>query len=193
MAATPITVPDKLLKIADEIAEFGSANLTRLTVLKKWFDGPLGPNRMRAFGAWMARQAIANGLKAADDEVVPLFKEARSVLRGCDRLRPKFSPAEQEKLRAVHDHLRDFQSTYRRIQWGAVRQIDNWQLYLVERGLALLMRHSYPSEAYRLAASYCENYDPKYGNGLNGPSRGRILDIMRFVRRVEAAGSEPAL
>ena len=192
MAAKPITVPEKLLKLADEIAEVGSANLTRLTVLKKWFEGPLGPNRMRAFGAWMGRQAIANGLKAADDEVVPLLKEARSVLRGCDRFRPELSAAEHEKMRAVHDHLRDFQNTYRRIQWGAVRQIENWQVYLVERGLALLMRHSYPSDAYRLAASYCENYDPRYGNGLNGPSRDRILDTARFLRRMEGAESEPA-
>lgn len=192
MAGKPITVSEKLLRLADEIAESGSANLTRLTVLKKWFDGPLGPNRMRAFGASIARQAIVNGLKAADDDVVPLFKEARSVFRGCDRFRPTFSPAEQEQLRTVHDHLRDFQNTYRQIQWGAVRQIENLQLFLVESGLALLMRYSYPSEAYRLAASYCENYDPKYGNGLNGPSRGRILDIVRFVRRMEAAESEPA-
>lgn len=191
MAAKPITVPEKLLKVADEIAEDGCANLTRLTVLKKWFDGPLGSNRMRAFGAWMAWWSIVNGLKVADDEVVPLFKEARSVLRGCDRFRPKFSPAEQEKLRAVHDHLRDFQNTYRHIQWGAVRQIKNWQLFLVESGLALLMRHSYPSEPYRLAASYCQNYDSRYGNGLNGPSGGRILDIVQFVRRMEMAESEP--
>jgi hypothetical protein len=191
MAAKPITVPEKLLKVADEIAEGGSANLTRLTVLKKWFDGPLGPSRMRAFGAWMAQRAIVNGLKAADDEVAPLFKEARSALRGCDRFPRKFSPAEQEKLRTVHNHLRDFQDTYRRIQWGAVRQIENWQLFLVESGLALLMRHSYPSEAYRLAASYCENYDSRYFNGLNGPSSDRILDIARFVRRMEAAESDP--
>lgn len=192
MAAKPITVVEKLLKLADEIAVVGCANLTRLTVLKKWFDGPLGPNRMRAFGAWMARRVIANGLKSACDEVVPLFKEARSVLRGCDRFRPKFLPAQQEKLRTVHDHLRDFQNNYRHIQWGAVRQIENWQLFLVESGLALLMRHSYPAEAYRLAASYCQNYNPRYGNSLNGPSRVRILDIARFVRRMEAAESGPA-
>jgi hypothetical protein len=191
MAARPITISEKLLKLADEIAEVGCANLTRLTVLKKWFDGPLGPNRVRAFGAWISQRAIVNGLEDADDQVLPLFKEARSVLRGCDRFRPEFSPAEQEKLRAVHHHLRDFQNTYRRIKWGAVREIENRQLFLVESGLALLMWHSYPSEAYQLAASYCQNYDPRYGNGLNGPSRDRILDTLRFVRRTEAAESDP--
>ena len=54
------------------------------------------------------------------------------------------------------------------------------------------MRQSYPSEAYQLAANYCQNYDPRYFNGLNGPSRDRILDIVRFVRRMEAAESDRA-
>ena len=31
------SIPEKLLKIAAEIAVRGNANLTRLTILKKWF------------------------------------------------------------------------------------------------------------------------------------------------------------
>jgi hypothetical protein len=38
-----------------------------------------------------------------------------------------------------------------------------------------------PSEGYRLAANYCEHYDPPYGNGLNGPSVNRIEEIAGFV------------
>ena len=30
-------IPEKLIKIAEEIETTGQANLTRLTVLKKWF------------------------------------------------------------------------------------------------------------------------------------------------------------
>jgi hypothetical protein len=33
-------IPEKLLKIADDIAERGNANLIRLTVMKKWFGHP---------------------------------------------------------------------------------------------------------------------------------------------------------
>jgi hypothetical protein len=33
-------ISEKLLKIAAEIGEHGNANLTRLTVLKKWFGHP---------------------------------------------------------------------------------------------------------------------------------------------------------
>jgi hypothetical protein len=32
------SVPEKLLKVVDEIDEQGHASLTRLTVLKKWFE-----------------------------------------------------------------------------------------------------------------------------------------------------------
>jgi hypothetical protein len=51
-------VAQKLLKIADDIASKGDAALTRLTVLKKWFDQP---GRLPAFALWMAYRAIARG------------------------------------------------------------------------------------------------------------------------------------
>jgi hypothetical protein len=41
-------------------------------------------------------------------------------------------------------------------------------------------------EGYRLAANYCSNYDPRYGNSLNGPSRRRIEEIIDFIDHVEA-------
>lgn len=43
-----------------------------------------------------------------------------------------------------------------------------------------------PTEGYRLAANYCENYDLRYGNSLNGPSRRRIAEVIDFIDRVEA-------
>jgi len=33
-------VPEKLLKVVEEIDAHGQANLTRLVVLKKWFEPP---------------------------------------------------------------------------------------------------------------------------------------------------------
>ena len=45
-------VPEKLLAIVDEIDAQRHANLTRLTVLKKWFEHP---GRLPAFGLWVAK------------------------------------------------------------------------------------------------------------------------------------------
>ena len=44
-------IPEKLLKIADAIAEQGNVPLTRLTVLKEWFERP---GRLLAFAVWVA-------------------------------------------------------------------------------------------------------------------------------------------
>src|SRR5438309_11048568 len=47
-------IPEKLLAISDEIVARGHANLTRLTVLKPWFERP---NRLRAFAICVAARA----------------------------------------------------------------------------------------------------------------------------------------
>ncbi len=51
-------IPEKLLKIVEEIDERGDANLTRLAVLKKWFERP---ERLSAFAIWVA--ATLNGFR----------------------------------------------------------------------------------------------------------------------------------
>jgi hypothetical protein len=65
----------------------------------------------------------------------------------------------------------------------------------VESGLGLYLWHgNSPTAGYRLAAAYCEHYDPRYGNGLNGPSVERIEEIAGFVLSTEAfeeTGSKP--
>ena len=49
-------VPEKLLKLLDDIDTRGNVPLTRLTVLKKWFEHP---GRLSVFGLWVARLAAA--------------------------------------------------------------------------------------------------------------------------------------
>lgn len=72
-----------------------------------------------------------------------------------------------------------------------MRVVHCWPLLLVEEGLALhggLYRH--PSDGYKLAADWSQNYDSKYGNGLNGPSRGKLQELVRFMFAVEALEDE---
>ena len=67
-----------------------------------------------------------------------------------------------------------------------MRIIHDQNLFFVESGLGLYLWHrNSPSQAYRLAASYCEHYDPRYGNGLSGPSAKRIQEIADFTLAVE--------
>jgi len=178
------TVPEKLLKIIDEIDTSGNASLTRLTVLKKWFECP---GRLPAFGLWVAARAASRKGKRAG-AAGGLFNAARVLLAGRDKIAPKPNRTAAKNL---HDRLRDFQNEYRNQQWGPVRIVHHWNLMLVEQGLALYLWHrDSPPHGYQLAADYCQHHDSRYGNGLNGPSRTKLIEIVRFMFSVEALEDE---
>ena len=178
------TVPEKLLKITDDISQTGTANLTRLTVLKKWFETP---GRLQPFAIWVADRATSRKGKT-QGEAGQLFREARALLSNLDRMEPKLDRPAAELL---HAKLVGYQDDYRNDRWGRIRIVNNWQLLLIEKGLAIaLNRHPRPAEGYKLAADYCQHYDPKYGNTLNGPSSSKIHEIVRWMFTHEALEQE---
>ena len=174
-------IPDKLLKIIDLINETGNTSLTRLTILKKWFKQD--PKRLSSFSIFIANRALTSQGKT-EGEAVELFREAGALLNHTAVFDPKISRRAANTLLGA---LRAFQNEYKHLQWGAVRIIVDHNLLLIEEGLRIYLQGAdSPSEGYRLAVRYCENYDPKYGNGLNGPSISRITEISRFIRDIEA-------
>ena len=63
---------------------------------------------------------------------------------------------------------------------------------LIEHALAAYLWHTdSPADGYKLAADYCQNYDSRYGNGLNGPSRTKIEEIVRFLFTIEPVEDAP--
>lgn len=72
------SAPEKLLKVVDEIDAHGHASLTRLTVLKKWFERP---KRLSAFSLWAAARAVSRKGKTGG-AAATLFLEARALLAG---------------------------------------------------------------------------------------------------------------
>ena len=172
--------PEKLLKIVDEIDLHGYASLTRLTVLKKWFERP---KRLSAFALWVAARAVSRNGQTGE-AAAALFLEARALLADLDKIKPKL---ERQPAQRLHDRLRDFQNEYKNQQWGPVRIVHNWNLLLVEEALGICLWHAdSPSHGYKLAADYCQHYDSRYSNSLNGPSRAKIEEIVRFMLAVEA-------
>lgn len=173
-------IPEKLLKISDEIAARGSANLTRLTVLKKWFDYS---GRLPPFAVWVASRASSRKGRT-NGEAVELFRQARALLA---RVIPYAPKLDRKLAKVLHDRLQTFQNEYKNQQWDTVRIIHNWDLMLVEQALAIYLWHSdSPAHGYKLAADYCQHYDSHYGSGLNGPSRTKIEEIVRFMHTLEA-------
>jgi hypothetical protein len=180
-------VPEKLLAIVEEIDAQGYASLTRLTVLKKWFEHP---SRLTAFGLWVARRSAGRKgkTKAAAGA---LLDEARALL-GTTATRESFlQPVDLQATQRLHDRARDFQNKFQHQQWGPVRIIHCWPLLLVERGLALHLGKAHsPTDGYKLAADFCQHYDSRHGNSLNGPSRTKIMEIVRFMFTLEAIEDE---
>lgn len=176
-------VPEKLLAIVEDIDAHGSATLTRLTVLKKWFEGP---GRLPAFGLWMAKRAA--GQKGKTKAAAGALRDEARDLLGTTATREDFRrTVDRRAAKLLHDRARDFQNEFDHQQWGAVRIIHCWPLLLVEQGLALYLGfHDTPSDGYKLAADYCQHDDSRYGNSLNGPSRTKIREIARFMFRIEA-------
>lgn len=174
------TVPEKLLVVAADIKEQRFASLTRLTVLKKWFEEP---NRLSSFAIFIAKRACGRKGKSTG-EAAKLFQNARALLKDTNILCPTMSREAAEKL---HSRLHAFQNEHKKLRWGTARIIKNQNLFLVEGGLRIHLWHlDLPQEGYRLATKYCEHYDPSYGNCLNGPSYTKILEIVRFMFTIEA-------
>lgn len=173
-------IPEKLLAIIQQIDEEGDAQITRLTVLKKWFDSPA---RIKSFAIWLATRVCAQAGKTKPD-VKKLFAAARKLIRGKDLMSPTF---DRKEVSALIELLRGYQDEYVKQRWGNIRSVKNWNLYLVEQSLELWLWGEHSLEAaYLLAASYCKHYSSRHRRELNGPSRGKILEIVRFMNRIEA-------
>jgi len=181
------TVPEKLLKIIDDIDTQGNASLTRLTVLKKWFERS---GRLSAFGLWVARQAAGRKDKTQDGAGA-LLDETRALLGSAATRKSLFQQIDRKAAQSLHDRARKFQNEFQKQQWGPVRIIHCWPLLLVEEGLALHAGlHRHPSSGYKLAADWAQHFDTCHGNGLNRPSRAKLQKLRRFMLSVEALEDE---
>ena len=187
MVATRTPISARLRKIVADIHTSGDVNLTRLTILKRWFE--MSP-RISVFGMFVAFQALGRPRKD-NAESRALFQEADALLAGVDMFQPKLS---DRGAFDFHRRLVAFQNEHKGIPFGSVRQIRDWNLMLLEYGLILNLRNNlHPTEPYRVAVDYCQHYDPRYGNGLNGPSAQRIEEIAAFADAREAWESSPDL
>jgi hypothetical protein len=181
---------EKLLKIVAMIDTTGNASLTRLTVLKKWFEIP---GRLSDFALWLARRSIICTAETCTDANA-LFDEAL-VLLG-----PPGDPvhiANQLNTLAakdMHSRLKNFQNVFEHHHWGAVRMISNWNLMLVEHALEIYLWYpNSPTHGYKLAADYCQYFDCRFGNGLNGPSREKLKELVQFVLDIESSENKGKL
>jgi hypothetical protein len=174
-----VSVSVKLQEIMVDIRNTGNVGQTRLTILKKWFEVP---GRAASFGIVIATHA-SQRTEAMTAETAPLYREAQQLLAQVDIFRPEIP---RQSAQDLHARLREFQNERRNVHWTTIRIINDHSLFLIEAGLGLYLHCDDPAAAYRVARSYCENYDARYGSGLNGPSLDRIEEISGFAVMREA-------
>lgn len=173
-------IPEKLLSIASDIEGKGPQELTRLTVLKRWFKDP---ERLRSFAIFIARRACSRKGKTTGKEAT-LFKKTSELLKNAPVCDPLISADEAKSL--FHE-LSSYQSECQKHGWNTTRILKNNNLYLIEEGLRIyLWNNTDPSAGYRLAVSYCEHYAPLYGTKLDDKSLFKIDEIVRFMFNYEA-------
>ncbi|HVX15997.1 MAG TPA: hypothetical protein VHC22_32735 [Pirellulales bacterium] len=178
-------VPEELLQIVEDIGARGSAELTRLTVLKKWFKRS---ERLVPFAVWVAARATSRKGKTTG-EAAQLFGEARALLKGLNQIRPEF---DQAAARGLYDRLREFHKENERLRRGPLHIVRNRNLLVIEKALTIMLDHApKPNDGYRLAADYCRHDDPHYAERLSGPSETKILEIVRFMFTREALEDWP--
>ena len=113
---TQKNISEKLRDIATDIKERGHANLTRLTVLKKWFEAPC---RIMSFGAFIAIQA-SRPTRKTTKKAEQLLCEAREILAKVDLFVPKIP---NDRAKRLHARLEAFQDERQNTQWASVRII----------------------------------------------------------------------
>src|SRR5258707_12156052 len=119
------TISDKLREIAAAIEQRGSVNLTRLTVIKKWFEVP---SHLPSFAVFIADRASRRKTKTTK-EAGELLREARTLLADVDVFAPNIPRKAATRL---HVSLQTFQNEHRNIPWGVGRSILDHNLFLIE-------------------------------------------------------------
>jgi hypothetical protein len=121
------TISDKLQEVAAEIEQRGSANVTRLTVLKKWFEVP---SHLSSFAIFIADQASRRKTKTTK-RAGELIRKARALLADVDVFAPKIARAAATSLYAS---LQAFQNEQRNVPLGRMlMSFEGWQFRLAIR------------------------------------------------------------
>jgi hypothetical protein len=80
--------------------------------------------------------------------------------------------------------LKSLQDTYENQRWGPVRIISSSEALVIEYAVECFLSTSQaPNWAYRLARTYAEEYDSRFGDGLVPKSAPMVEEIAKFWKK----------
>jgi hypothetical protein len=175
---------EKLEGIAAELRQGKDFFITRLTVLKSLCEDSEAAGEFALFLTRKVQKRMRE--KHAPERYRGL------VNRAVREMRPYLAePTDdrRERLRSLWHEMREEQSEYKNIAWGAVRIVKSMDLLVAEKCVESVLR---PHEAafwlYQAARDYCERYNPRYGTGLIPESAPMVQDIADFWRKRVSKG-----
>jgi hypothetical protein len=164
----------KLDAIIEAIRDKERVLVTRLTVVKKLLENPEAASAFALFLARRAQERLRD--KKAKERYRQLANHAVKEMRAY-----LDEPTEDGKWRLLHllSKIQEEQNEYTPIKWGVVRNIECWDLLIVEKALRGFMR---PEEAkywlYQAARDHVSSSED-----LTAKSIPRIEELARFWRR----------
>jgi hypothetical protein len=177
----------KLARLPEEVRQSRWAvSITRLTVLKGLCREAEVGNR---FVTYLARKALERVRQGKGRSSHPDTGEQRlhqelmaEALAEMEAWIQRPGDDRRQRLLDLLGRMREQQNETRRISWGAVRLIKDWELLLFEYALHCLLGP--PDQvgpwAYQTARHYAERYEPSQGTGLTSSSAPLVQDIADF-------------
>jgi hypothetical protein len=174
----------QLARIARELHEGASFNITRLTMLKSLCEDATAAAhfavhlvqltyrkmRERACSAHLDPEKWEYSLQVVDES-----------LRQMQRYRENPTEENADLVRAWLSDVRKLHDGYVHQAWGPVRSIDSTEVVLIAYALSYLLQPTVSADwGYRLARQYAERYDARYGTGLIPESAPLVEDIADF-------------
>lgn len=175
----------KLAQMATELRQGQNFPITRLTSIKKLCREPSVAARFVTYLAHITLERVKQcqgrtrqrpGAQA--DRHLQLMTEAVVAL---EQWPDSSSESLRQRLWRLLDQMRQEQNEYRKIPFGSVRLIRDWDLLLIEDALQCILRpYESPYWAYQTASHYAERSSSRYDHGLTPESAPLVQDIADY-------------
>ena len=175
----------KLAQMAAKLRQGEHFPITRLTIIKRLCQKPAVAARFVTHLARLTLNRVNEGqgrtrqpLNADADRRRELMTEAVGVLEQSLNSR---AASVRERLLKLFGKMRQEQNEHKKIPFGTLRLIRDWDLLLIEHAVQCVRQpNQSPYWAYQTARNYAERYSSKYGNGLIPDSAPLVQDIADF-------------
>ena len=174
----------QLARIATDLHEGASFNITRLTTLKSLCEDTTAAARFALHLAQLTYRRMQE--KACPFHLDPqqweYYKQVvDEAIRQMQRYIEYPTQEAADLVGAWLADVRAIQNTYRNQAWGPIRIIHSTEVLLIEYALSCLLQLTASADwGYHLARQYAERYNSRYGTGLIPESAPLVEDIADF-------------